>query len=156
MQTFIHSHAQFEDDTLGNIQPVKVMVEDVTKTKHAPYYLLFTSYRRLTSLFIITTKQFKNRPNKTWSKRQVVKVFLNEKPIHAAISGRHGCNANARIVVTQWGRHFIYLFVMKFVQLGTQIKTRCEKKKLYKNTQKVHYAFIEKMNLPMSRLSWEH
>ena len=24
------SHAQFEDDTLGNIQPVKVMVEDVT------------------------------------------------------------------------------------------------------------------------------
>ena len=42
------------------------------------------------------------------------------------------------------GRHFIYLFIMKFVQLGTQIKTRCEKKKLYKNTQKVHYAFIEK------------
>ena len=28
---------------------------------------------------------------------------------------------------------------MKFVQLGTQIKTRCEKKKIYKNTQKVHY-----------------
>ena len=27
-----HSHAQFEDNTLGNIQPVKVMVEDVTKT----------------------------------------------------------------------------------------------------------------------------
>ena len=26
---------------------------------------------------------------------------------------------------------------MKFVQLGTQIKTRCEKKKIYKNTQKV-------------------
>ena len=36
MQTFIHSHAQFEDDTLGNIQPVKVMVEDATKT--ANYY----------------------------------------------------------------------------------------------------------------------
>jgi len=37
---------------------------------------------------------------------------------------------------------FIYLFIMKFVQLGTQIKTRCEKikkKKIYKNTQKVHY-----------------
>jgi len=33
----------------------------------------------------------------------------------------------------------IYLFIMKFVQLGTQIKTRCEKKKIYKNTQKVHY-----------------
>ena len=32
-----------------------------------------------------------------------------------------------------------YLFIMKFVQLGTQIKTRCEKKKIYKNTQKVHY-----------------
>ena len=30
----------------------------------------------------------------------------------------------------------IYLFIMKFVQLGTQIKTRCEKKKIYKNTQK--------------------
>jgi len=30
VQTFIHSRAQFEDDTLGNIQPVKVMVEDVT------------------------------------------------------------------------------------------------------------------------------
>ena len=29
---FIRSHAQFEDDTLGNIQPVKVMVKDVTKT----------------------------------------------------------------------------------------------------------------------------
>ena len=28
----MHSHEQFEDDTLGNIQPVKVMVEDVTKT----------------------------------------------------------------------------------------------------------------------------
>jgi len=31
VQIFIHSHAQFEDDTLGNIQPVKVMVEDVTR-----------------------------------------------------------------------------------------------------------------------------
>ena len=30
VQTFIHSHAQFEDATLGNIQPVKVTVEDVT------------------------------------------------------------------------------------------------------------------------------
>ena len=28
----LYSHAQFEDDTSGNIQPVKVMVEDVTKT----------------------------------------------------------------------------------------------------------------------------
>jgi len=28
----MHSNAQFEDDTLGNIQPVKIMVEDVTKT----------------------------------------------------------------------------------------------------------------------------
>ena len=28
----LHSHAQFEDDTLGNIQPVKIMMEDVTKT----------------------------------------------------------------------------------------------------------------------------
>jgi len=32
MQIFIHSHAQLEDDTLGNIQPVKVTVEDATKT----------------------------------------------------------------------------------------------------------------------------
>jgi len=32
VQTFIHSYAQFEDDTLGNIQPVKVIVEDVAKT----------------------------------------------------------------------------------------------------------------------------
>jgi len=32
VQTFIHSHAKFEDDTLANIQPVKVMVDDVTKT----------------------------------------------------------------------------------------------------------------------------
>jgi len=32
VRTFVHSHAQFEDDTLKNIQPVKVMVEDVTKT----------------------------------------------------------------------------------------------------------------------------
>jgi len=35
--------------------------------------------------------------------------------------------------------HLFILFIMKFVQLGTQIKTRCEKKKIYKNTQKVHY-----------------
>jgi len=28
---------------------------------------------------------------------------------------------------------------MKFVQLGTQIKTQFEKTKIYKNTQKVHY-----------------
>ena len=28
---------------------------------------------------------------------------------------------------------------MKFVQLGTQIKHNVEKKKIYKNTQKVHY-----------------
>ena len=27
----------------------------------------------------------------------------------------------------------------QFVQLGTQIKTQCKKKKIYKNTQKVHY-----------------
>jgi len=33
----------------------------------------------------------------------------------------------------------IYLFIMKFVQLGTQIKTDVKKKKIYKNTQKVHY-----------------
>jgi len=33
----------------------------------------------------------------------------------------------------------IFLFIMKFVRLGTQIKTRCEKKKTCKNTQKVHY-----------------
>jgi len=32
VQTFVHSHAQFEDDTLGNIQPAKIMVEDVSKT----------------------------------------------------------------------------------------------------------------------------
>jgi len=32
MDIYTHSHAQFEDDTLGNIQPVKVMVEYVTKT----------------------------------------------------------------------------------------------------------------------------
>jgi len=25
--------------------------------------------------------------------------------------------------------YFIYLFIMKFVQLGTQMKTRCEKRK---------------------------
>ena len=35
--------------------------------------------------------------------------------------------------------YLFYLFIMKFVQLGTQIKTRCEKKKIYKSTQKVHY-----------------
>jgi len=34
---------------------------------------------------------------------------------------------------------YLFLFIMKFVQLGTQIKTRCEKKQIYKNTQKVHY-----------------
>ena len=33
----------------------------------------------------------------------------------------------------------IYLFIMKFVQLGTQIKTQCKKKKIHTNTQKVHY-----------------
>ena len=35
----------------------------------------------------------------------------------------------------------LILFIVIFVQLGrpTQIKTRCEKKKIYKNTQKVHY-----------------
>ena len=32
MDIYTHSHALFEDDTLGNIQPVKVMVEYVTKT----------------------------------------------------------------------------------------------------------------------------
>ena len=31
---------------------------------------------------------------------------------------------------------FIYLFIMKFVQLGTQIKTRWEKKKIYKKYTK--------------------
>ena len=31
---------------------------------------------------------------------------------------------------------------MKFVQLGTQIKTQCEKKKICKNTQKVHYKHV--------------
>jgi len=35
---------------------------------------------------------------------------------------------------------FIYfLFIMKFVQLGTQIKTRCEKRKYTKNTKIEHY-----------------
>jgi len=34
---------------------------------------------------------------------------------------------------------FIYLFIMKFVQLGTQIKTRCEKRKYTKNTKNKHY-----------------
>ena len=29
---YIQSHTQFEDDTMANIQPVNVMVEDVTKT----------------------------------------------------------------------------------------------------------------------------
>ena len=41
--------------------------------------------------------------------------------------------------------HHLYLFIlfiMKFVQLGTQIKTRSEKKKIYKNTQKVHYGGV--------------
>jgi len=33
---------------------------------------------------------------------------------------------------------FIYLFIMKFVQLGTQLKTRCEKRK-YTKIHKVHY-----------------
>jgi len=32
---------------------------------------------------------------------------------------------------------YLFLFIMKFVQLGTQIKTQCEKKKIYKNTQEV-------------------
>ena len=32
---------------------------------------------------------------------------------------------------------------MKFVQLGTQIKTRCEKKKIYKNTQKYIMKYIK-------------
>jgi len=35
--------------------------------------------------------------------------------------------------------YLFYLFIMKFVQLGTQIKTQCKKKKIYKNTQKVLY-----------------
>jgi len=33
----------------------------------------------------------------------------------------------------------VYLFIMKFVQLGTQIKTRCEKKYIQKNTKNEHY-----------------
>jgi len=34
----------------------------------------------------------------------------------------------------------INLFIMKFAQLGTQIKTQCKKENIgYKNTQKVHY-----------------
>jgi len=37
VQTFIHSRAQFEDDTLmGDIQPAKVMVEDVTTALNQP------------------------------------------------------------------------------------------------------------------------
>ena len=32
MQAYIHRHAPFEDDTLGNVQPVKVVVENATKT----------------------------------------------------------------------------------------------------------------------------
>jgi len=34
--------------------------------------------------------------------------------------------------------YLFILFIMKFVQLGTQIKTQCEKRK-YTKTQKVHY-----------------
>jgi len=34
---------------------------------------------------------------------------------------------------------FIYLFIMKFVLLGTQIKTRCEKRKYTKSTKNEHY-----------------
>ena len=33
----------------------------------------------------------------------------------------------------------LFLFIMKFVQLGTQIKHNVKKKKIYKNTQKAHY-----------------
>jgi len=32
MQAFMHCHAQLEDDTLWNIQPVKVVVENAAKT----------------------------------------------------------------------------------------------------------------------------
>ena len=34
---------------------------------------------------------------------------------------------------------FYYLFIIKFVQLGTQINHNVKKEKIYKNTQKVHY-----------------
>ena len=38
-----------------------------------------------------------------------------------------------------------YLFIMKFVQLGTQIKTRCEKKKINKQKYtKIHKKYIIK------------
>jgi len=33
----------------------------------------------------------------------------------------------------------LFLFIMKFVQLGTQIKHNVKKKKIYKNAQKAHY-----------------
>jgi len=35
---------------------------------------------------------------------------------------------STKIRVLRSGSLFIYLFIMKFIQLGTQIKTRCEKK----------------------------
>jgi len=53
-----------------------------------------------------------------------------------------GCKAEMILMPNRIGGHHHHLFIMKFVQLGTQIKTRCEKrkkKKIYKNTQKVHY-----------------
>jgi len=40
--------------------------------------------------------------------------------------------------IDRWHLLFI-LFIMKFVQLGTQIKTRCEKRKYTTNTKNEHY-----------------
>jgi len=36
---------------------------------------------------------------------------------------------------------------MKFVQLGTQIKTRCEKENIQKNTKNEHYDEVHKNHI---------
>jgi len=40
-----------------------------------------------------------------------------------------GCKAEMILMPNRIGGHHHHLFIMKFVQLGTKIKTRCEKEK---------------------------
>jgi len=54
-----------------------------------------------------------------------------------------GCKAEMILMPNRIGGHHHHLFIMKFVQLGTQIKTRCEKRKKRKYT-KVHKKYIMK------------
>jgi len=64
-----------------------------------------------------------------WIVTVVVVTFFNHNFVN--------CKATLILVIKIYEiKYIIYLFIMKFVQLGTQIKTQCKKENI-QNTQKV-------------------